>query len=102
MGSLSPLGRHHISDIRQWGGEIAATIAGSVGKTKGELILSLVQNVYPPHHSEVLFAEWMNENIERIPEACAELGIDPPKPGLGLYQRMKAVVMPALALREEE
>lgn len=74
-------------------GDVANAIAGSVGKTRGEMILAMTRAAYPPGHPEIRFAEWMVENQGRIREACAELGVDPPDPGPGLFQRLKDIVM---------
>ena len=77
-------------------GDIANAIAGGVGKSRAELALSMVQAAYPKGHPEVLFAQWMVDNEGRIREAITELGIEPPEPGRGLYQRLKDAVMPLL------
>jgi len=77
--------------------DVANAIAGSVGKTQGEMILSMLHAAFPPDHPEILFAEWMAENQGRIREACIELGVIPPEQGPGLYQRLKKAVMPILA-----
>jgi len=77
-------------------GDVANAIAGSVGKSSGEMLLSMARAAYPPGHPELLFAEWMAENQGRIQAACADLGVDPPEPGPGLFQRLKEAVMPVL------
>jgi len=78
-------------------GKIANAMASSVGKTRGEMIVAMTKAAYPPGHPEILIAEWMAKNQGRIKEACAELGIDPPESGPGLFQRLKDIVMPKLA-----
>ena len=80
-------------------GDVANAIAGSVGKTKGEMVLAMTRAAYPPGHPEILFAEWMAENQGQIREACTALGIVPPEPGPDLYQRLKDAVMPILEQR---
>ena len=77
-------------------GDIANALAGSVGKTQGETFVAMARAAYPPGHPEILFAEWMNENKGQIQAACEELGISPPAPGPGLFQRLKDAVMPVL------
>ena len=81
-------------------GLVASVIANSVGKSTGEMILAAVREAFPPEHPEVLFAEWMVENSGRLREACVELGIEPPKPGPELYQRLKTAVTAKLGQDE--
>lgn len=80
-------------------GRVANAMAGSAGKTQGEMILDVMRAMYPADHPEVAFAEWMVENSSRIQEACQELGVEPPEPGPNLFSRLKFVVLPALEQR---
>lgn len=77
-------------------GDVANAIVGSVGKTQGEMVLAMAKAAFPEGHPEILFAEWLMENHGQIPQACANLGIEPPEPGPKLYQRLKDIVMPIL------
>lgn len=66
--------------------------------TMGELLVELGK-LLPQNDRERLFVEWLVENKSRLPEACRELGIEPPEEGPGvtrLYQRLRRVVIPKL------
>jgi len=73
-------------------GEVASVMANSVGKSTGEMILAAIKAAFPSDHLEVLFVEWLVTNSGRLREACVELGIEPPAPGPGFYQRLKTAV----------
>lgn len=40
------------------------------------------------------FMDWFNDNSDRLPEACEELGVTPPEEGPGLFRRLQERVIP--------
>ena len=77
-------------------GDVTNAIAGSVGKSQGEMYWEMAKAAFPPGDPEILFAEWFCDNQGRLRDACVELGVEPPEPGPHLFRRLKAAVMPVL------
>jgi len=76
--------------------DIVRAIKASDGKPIGETIEAISIATYGLNSSQARFQRWMNANRHRIPEACRELGIEPPVEGPHLYRRLYDVVLPLL------
>ena len=73
-----------------------ATVADALKdcKTTGDA-LTVLASLLPEGDSERLFTEWLCANSTRIPEACAELGVEFSE-GPGLVKRLRELVGPLL------
>lgn len=76
--------------------DIVRAIKAGEGKTVGETIEAISIATYGLNSQQVKFQRWMNANRARIPEACRELGIEPPAEGPNLYRRLYDAVLPLL------
>lgn len=65
--------------------------------TVGEFMVALAREVLNEGDPYLEFVEWFDANKNRLRDACSELGVEPPREGPWLFNRLRATVFPVLA-----
>ena len=65
----------------------------------GDFVSALAEDLLPEGDPAREFVAWFGENRGRLPDACRELGVEPPEEGPRLFTRLMEAVLPFLKRR---
>lgn len=68
----------------------------SIGKTTSAFWRGLTEAFLEEDHPDRLFFTWLDDNVGRLREAVAELGLQMPEAGPGFAKRLMDAVVPKL------